>query len=70
MPPEGEGNPLVGWLLVGTGAFDFLLAAFFYFVRRPADDRARVFLPLAMIIAGGVIGGLGVLVLKGIIHIG
>jgi hypothetical protein len=64
--PEGS-RWLVGGALIAVAGLDLLLAFFFAFVRKPAEPRARVFLPLALLTGALVIAGLGVAFLVGAI---
>jgi len=66
-PDEAWTSHLTGWLCVGAAILDFILAAFFYFVRPSPDERIRKFRSLALVIAGVVIGGLGAVFLSGAI---
>ena len=62
----GGGNMvLVGWVLVGTGLLDLLLAFFFALVKPPPDPRSRRVLIFAFVSAAAVISGLGVAFLQG-----
>jgi hypothetical protein len=67
MPDEAWKSQLTGWLCIGAGILDFLLAAFFYFVRPSPDERIRRFRSLAMVLAGIGLGVIGALFLGGVI---
>ena len=59
-------NPVVGWLFVGFGIMDLLLAALLL-VRPPASFRGRKAFPLALGLGGLLLAAVGAAFLAGIL---
>ena len=64
---EGGNMALVGWLLVGTGFFDILLALFFALANRPPDPRSRRILVIALAAGALLMIGTGAAFLSGVL---